>query len=211
MRVLITAGPTREAIDPVRFLSNHSSGKMGYALAAAAVEKGHEVVLISGPVCLATPEDVERIDVVSADEMFEVVQRMIDKVDVAIFCAAVADYRPAVAARQKIKKSSDAMTIKLERTRDILGSARSEFGFEGVLVGFAAETENVRENAIGKLERKRCDFLVANDVSDPALGFGTDDNAIVVFAKDGNENDLGKGSKAELAAKIIDLIEAGES
>ncbi|MEM9480730.1 MAG: phosphopantothenoylcysteine decarboxylase [Verrucomicrobiota bacterium] len=206
MRFLITAGPTREAIDPVRYLSNHSSGKMGFALAAAAAKAGHDVVLVAGPVCLSTPETVERVNVVSADDMYAAVEERIDGVDAAIFCAAVADYRPAKVAAQKIKKKEGAMTIELERTRDILGSARGEFGFNGLLVGFAAETENVKENALGKLKRKGCDYLVANDVSDASIGFGSDDNAVTVFSSDGREISLGRRSKDELAAELIGIF-----
>ncbi|MEM0896736.1 MAG: phosphopantothenoylcysteine decarboxylase [Verrucomicrobiota bacterium] len=209
MRFLITAGPTREAIDPVRYLSNHSSGKMGVALAAAAVGSGHEAVLIAGPVCLPAPEGVERVDIVSAEEMYAAVETRIDGVDAAIFCAAVADYRPVDPVDQKIKKSDERMTIELERTRDILGSARDTFHFDGLLVGFAAETENVRENALSKLERKGCDFLVANDVSDPSIGFGSDDNAVTVYSADGREFPLGRRSKADLASQLIDLFVSG--
>ena len=166
MNILITAGPTREALDPVRFLTNRSSGKMGYALAEAARAAGHEVILISGPVNLSAPQGITLISVESAKEMFLAVEAQISKVTVAIFAAAVADYRPATKANQKIKKSSNLLTLELERTEDILGSARQVFGFSGLLVGFAAETENLIVNAHDKLTRKGCDLIIANDVSD---------------------------------------------
>ena len=207
MRLLITAGPTREPIDPVRYLTNRSSGKMGYALATAARDAGHEVVLISGPVRLAPPEGVEVIPAWTAAEMFAAVGGRIGGCDVAIFAAAVADYTPAEVAEQKIKKTGgDTLTLELVRTRDILGSARGEFEFGGVLVGFAAETENVRDNAIGKMRRKGCDFLVANDVSRKDIGFDGDQNEVVVYAKDGTETPVPKGSKAEVALAILGLI-----
>ena len=207
MRILITAGPTREPIDPVRYLSNRSSGKMGYALARAALEAGHEVLLVSGPVRLAAPEGAELIPAWTAAEMFAAVGGRIGDCDVAIFAAAVADFTPATVAGEKIKKGdAGTMTIELVKTRDILGSARGEFEFDGVLVGFAAETENVRENALGKLRRKGCDFLVANDVSRKDIGFDGDQNEVVVFAADGGETPVPKGDKLDVARAILRLI-----
>ena len=164
MRFLITAGPTREPIDPVRFLSNRSSGKMGYALAEAALREGHEVCLISGPVSLSAPEKADLVSVETAAEMFEAVKSKIRNVDVAIFCAAVSDYRIKDIADQKIKKTEDELTLTLVKNPDILGSARSEFGFDGYLVGFAAETENLGENAAKRCSEKAGDLLIANDV-----------------------------------------------
>ena len=155
MNVLITAGPTREALDPVRYLTNRSSGRMGYALAQAAAEAGHAVRLVSGPVTLSPPLGVETIGVESAAQMADAVQAALPWADAAIFSAAVADYRPATASAEKIKKSAERLVLELEKTTDILGSTRTPWGFRGVLVGFAAE----------KLHRKGCDMLVANDVS----------------------------------------------
>lgn len=205
LRFLITAGPTREAIDPVRFLSNRSSGKMGFALAQAAAEAGHEVTLIAGPVSLATPEGVRRVDVVSAQEMYEAVADAAPASDAAILAAAVADYRPASTALHKIKKSSGPVTLELERTRDILGSMRGEFGYRGVLAGFAAETESVLANALGKLERKGCDFLVANDVSGTATGFDSEDNEVTVLFPDREPLPLPRASKREIARELVRL------
>ncbi|NNE90773.1 MAG: bifunctional phosphopantothenoylcysteine decarboxylase/phosphopantothenate--cysteine ligase CoaBC [Verrucomicrobiales bacterium] len=208
MRILLTAGPTREAIDPVRFLSNRSSGKMGFAIAEAAKERGHEVILISGPVNLDPPEGVETITLESAREMFEAVRdRIGDDVDAAIFCAAVADYRPKEVAEQKIKKSGESMTLELEKTDDILGSARSVFGFEGILVGFAAETNDLEANARGKLERKSCDLLVANDVSRTDIGFDRNQNEVRLFYADGREESLPMQEKSELGREIMSRVE----
>ncbi|MDG1358164.1 MAG: phosphopantothenoylcysteine decarboxylase, partial [Akkermansiaceae bacterium] len=171
MTILITAGPTREAIDPVRFLTNKSSGKMGYAIAKTAADQGHRVILISGPTRLNVPDKVDYIPVESTQEMYDSVEHWIKKADIAIFSAAVADYQPASISEQKIKKGSGAMTLELVQTPDILGSARKSFRYEGVLVGFAAETEQLEKNARAKLDRKNCDLIVANDVSRKDIGF----------------------------------------
>ena len=202
MHFLITAGPTREALDPVRYLSNRSSGRMGFALAAAAAAAGHEVTLIAGPVALDTPAGVQRVDVVSAQEMYDAVRERQPGADAAIFSAAVADYRPAQVAVQKIKKSAETMTLTLERTPDILGSVRSVVGWRGVLVGFAAETENVIANARAKLERKGCDVMVANDVSQPGIGFDAAENEVTLLTAGGEET-LPRMSKEALARVII--------
>jgi phosphopantothenoylcysteine synthetase/decarboxylase len=207
VRILITAGPTREAIDPVRFLSNRSSGKMGYAIAAEALERGHEVSLVSGPVSIAAPAGVDLSMVESASEMFDAVKAVIGSCEVAVMAAAVADYTPAKREGQKIKKGDGEMQLPLVRTKDILGSARGEFQFEGLLVGFAAETENLRANAIEKMQRKGCDLLVGNDVSRADIGLGSDHNEVIVFAADGEEHAVGRRTKAEVAVAIFDLIE----
>ncbi len=208
MRILVTAGPTREALDPVRFLSNRSSGKMGYALAEAAVAAGHAVTLVSGPVCLTTPEGLAAfVSVTSAEEMFATVAACLGEMDAAIFAAAVADYRPAAVAPEKIKKTGEALTLELVRTPDILGSAREPLGFRGLLVGFAAETENLRAHALDKLRRKGCDLLVANDVSQEGIGFDSDDNAATVFFADGRELAMEKAPKHALASRLLTLIE----
>lgn len=184
MIILITAGPTREPIDPVRFLSNRSSGKMGYALAHAFVELRHRVILISGPSSQPLPSGVDFIQVETAAEMFSAVAHWITRAEVAVFAAAVADYTPRQSAPQKIKKTGEILTLELVRTRDILGSARSEFSFQGVLVGFAAETENVEANARRKLEEKGCNLVVANDVSKPGTGFDSDRNEVMMVFPD---------------------------
>ena len=208
MHFLITAGPTREPIDPVRYLSNRSSGKMGYALAAAALEEGHEVTLVSGPVAIPAPVGVTLVAVETAQDMYDAVEREIKTATAAIFCAAVADYRVATVASEKIKKSKDSFTLTLLPNPDIFGSARSIFGFKGVLVGFAAETEKVATHAIAKLQRKQCDLLVANDVSRTDIAFDRDVNEVTLFYKDGSSEELPLRSKQELAREIIARIEA---
>ncbi len=203
MRFLVTAGPTREAIDPVRYLTNRSSGRMGYALAGAARHEGHEVLLISGPTTLDVPAGVDFIHVESAQQMYEAVRDMAPKVDVAILCAAVADYRPVAVAEQKIKKDAERFVLELERTPDILGSMRSIFGFEGVLVGFAAEPQNVEEYARGKLQRKCCDMVVANDVSRVDIGFDSRENEVLLVFPDHVEA-LEKDTKEHIALHIVE-------
>jgi len=203
MTILITAGPTREAIDPVRYLTNKSSGKMGYAMAQAASKAGHKVILISGPTRLDVPDGVDFSPVESAEQMYEAVQHWINKADIAIFAAAVADYRPAHVPEHKIKKTGDVMTLELIRNPDILGSTRTTFGYEGVLVGFAAETQNVESNARGKLERKGCNFVVANDVSRKDIGFDSNENEILLVYPDHTEQ-IDKHSKHHLGHLILE-------
>jgi len=205
-RVLITAGPTRERIDPVRFVTNRSSGKMGFAVAQAARDAGAEVVLVSGPVSLATPPGVRRIDVETAAEMFDAVNREVAGAgcDIFISTAAVADYRPASAACQKIKKTADQLQLALERTTDILGTISTGPQRPAFVVGFAAETEKVEEHARGKLQRKNLDLIAANEVGDDKV-FEKEDNALVVLWADGRR-DLGAGSKLSLARALVDLI-----
>lgn len=176
---------------------------MGYALAGAARHEGHDVLLISGPTALDVPPGVDFIQVESAQQMYEAVRDMLPGVGIAILCAAVADYRPVKCAAQKIKKGNGRMSLELERTPDILGSMRSVFGFKGKLVGFAAETENVLAYARGKLLRKQCDMIVANDVSQPGIGFDARDNEVVlVYA--GHEEYLERDSKEQIAMRIIE-------
>ena len=205
MTILITAGPTREAIDPVRYLTNRSSGKMGYSLAEAAQEKGYRVILISGPTLIDVPDGIDFIPVETAADMYQAVEHWIGKAEIAIFTAAVADYRPAHVPERKIKKSGDTLTLELVKTPDILGSARSQFGFTGTLVGFAAETENVEENALGKLEKKGCNMVVANDVSRKDIGFDSSENEITMVYPD-RLVPLPKGSKQDLAYQLIDCL-----
>ncbi|MCL4104631.1 UNVERIFIED_CONTAM: hypothetical protein GTU68_004585 [Idotea baltica] len=180
---------------------------MGYALAEAAEKAGHDVILVSGPVNLKPLPGVETIAVESALEMFEAVRDRIGAgVDAAIFCAAVADYRPKHIADEKIKKRGDSMTIEMEKTEDILGSARSVFKFKGTLVGFAAETNDLEKYAIKKLQRKGCDLLIANDVSRKDIGFDRDENEVRLFFPDGRDELLPMQSKADLGAVLIQRI-----
>jgi len=211
MRFLITAGPTREPIDPVRFLSNRSSGRMGYALAEAVLAAGHAVTLVSGPVALAVPAGAQMVRIETAREMFEAVRDAIGGCDAAVFCAAVADYRPVAAAAQKLKKSGDRLVLELEPTEDILGSARSVFGFRGYLVGFAAETEKLFEHAQAKLERKGCDLIVANDVAQPGIGFDSDENEVMLCLPGGCTRVLPRQSKTDLARELVAFIAAAAS
>ena len=207
-KVVVTAGPTREAIDPVRYISNHSSGKMGFALAAAAADAGASVTLISGPVNLATPERVKRIDVTDTRGMYAAAMEHTDNSDMFISSAAVADYRPETIAETKIKKDpgdpDQAMTIKLVRNPDIVGSVAAKDN-RPFVVGFAAETHNVVEYAVGKLKRKNLDLIVANDVSDNTIGFNSDDNAVTLIGHDFEEA-LAKSSKRQLASQLIEMI-----
>lgn len=208
MKFLITAGPTREPIDPVRYLSNRSSGKMGFTLAGTAAMAGHQVTLIAGPVNIATPEGVDRVDVTTAEEMYEAVAACINDADCAIMTAAVADYRPAEVADQKIKKSDDALNLTLIKTRDILGSARGPMGFGGLLVGFAAETENLEANAAAKLEKKGCNVVIANDVSKPGIGFDSNENEVLVLQRGAPTITIQQAAKSKIAAAIILLCES---
>ncbi len=208
MKILVTAGPTREAIDPVRFLSNRSSGKMGYAVAEVAAEMGHEVRLVSGPVAIDEPSGVATVEqVISAADMLDAVLANFEWCDVLVMCAAVADWRPKVVADQKLKKdgAGDVMTLELERTVDILqvvgGKKKSQ-----VLVGFAAETENVLDEARRKLVAKGLDMIVANDVSRDDAGFGVDTNA-VTFVTEGAETKMPLMSKRNVAAVLVELLE----
>jgi len=205
MNVLITAGPTREPLDPVRFLSNRSSGKMGYAVAHAFAEAGHRVLLISGPSSQEVPNGVDLIPVETAADMHEAVARQIMRMDIAIFAAAVADYTPKTLATHKIKKEGEALVIELIRTKDILAAARGEFGYTGILVGFAAETENLEANARRKLTAKRCDLVIANDVSKPGLGFDSDRNEVILVFQDRTEA-LPMNEKIHLADQIVEKI-----
>lgn len=204
-RVLITAGPTREAIDPVRYISNHSSGKMGFALARACADAGAITTLIAGPVALPSPPRVKRIDVISAQEMFDAVMVRVAETDIVIAAAAVADYRPANISSGKIKKAGvDTMTLELVKNPDIVASvaacANAPF-----TVGFAAETESVEQYAQDKMQRKKLDMIIANDVSRSDIGFGSDDNAAMVFWPAGVV-EYQKMSKAQLATKLVEKL-----
>ena len=203
LHVMVTAGPTREALDPVRYLSNKSSGKMGYAIASAAAEAGARVTLVSGPVSLAEPDRVQRISVTSANEMHEQVMLRMDDVDIFIGTAAVADYRPAEAAEQKIKKSEDELSIKLVRNPDILGNVKRRYPAV-YCVGFAAETENLEHHARSKLHEKDVDMIAANWVGDKAGegGFDSEQNALRLVWREG-EMELPMMAKAKLAQQLV--------
>jgi phosphopantothenoylcysteine decarboxylase/phosphopantothenate--cysteine ligase len=202
--VLITAGPTREAIDPVRYISNHSSGKMGYAVAAAARAAGASVILVSGPSELPAPPGVERVQVESADQMHAAVLSRVEGCDIFIAAAAVADYRPAEVSEQKIKKKDRVLEIALVRNVDILADVASR-DHSPFTVGFAAETEKLESHAREKLTRKRLDMIAANPVGGPSPGFGVDTNRLRVFWK-GGEADLGEATKIELAERLVALV-----
>jgi phosphopantothenoylcysteine decarboxylase/phosphopantothenate--cysteine ligase len=207
MRVLITAGPTHEPIDPVRYLTNRSSGKMGYALAEAAIAAGHAVTLISGPVALARPRGLQKfVAVETADEMYEAVHANTAKIDLAILCAAVADFKMRSISPRKIKKRGHAkMTIELVATRDILASlADRQKNF--LVVGFAAETNDVIKNARKKLRAKNCDAIVSNDVSRMNTGFASDYNAVTILFRDDRAIKIPRARKSIIAARLIALL-----
>ena len=202
MHILITAGPTREAIDPVRFLSNRSTGKMGFALAQAAAEAGHEVVLIAGPVALATPGGVRRVDVESAREMLAAVERELPAAELFISCAAVADWRPEVCSPTKLKKHEMEGTLRLVRNPDILKTVRPLKGSR-TFIGFAAETGEPDAEAARKLREKGLDMIVANDVTAPGAGFAHDTNRVTLLFPDGRREALPLLPKGEVARHVI--------
>ena len=204
-RFLVTAGATVEAIDPVRFISNHSTGKMGYALAGELAARGADVTLVSGRTTLAVPKGVRRVDVLSAEQMYEAAVEAFDGADGAIMCAAVADYTPAEVATSKIKKSDDDMSIRLKRTRDIAASLGAVKG-KRLLVGFALETDNETVNAETKLTKKNFDFIVLNSLREEGPGFGVDTNRVSLIDHTSRE-ELPLMSKREVAERIIDKVE----
>jgi phosphopantothenoylcysteine decarboxylase / phosphopantothenate---cysteine ligase len=207
--VLVTAGPTREDIDPVRFLTNRSSGKMGYALAEAASRRGARVVLVSGPTDLKIPEGVDWVPVRATEEMRRAVLDRARDANIVIMAAAVADYRPAAAQDKKMKRDEGSITLDLEPTPDILaelGRAAQNEKSRRVLVGFAAETDRVAENARGKLARKGADMIVANDVTQEGAGFDTDTNIVTMYLRDGREVPLPKMGKFDVANRVLDQI-----
>jgi phosphopantothenoylcysteine decarboxylase/phosphopantothenate--cysteine ligase len=211
LRLAVTAGGTQEAIDPVRYVTNRSSGKMGYALAKAARDMGAQVTLISAPTSLAPVYGVEMVAVRSAAEMHEAVMGRLGQTDVLIMAAAVADYRPAQVASQKIKKSPGGLTLQLERTRDILADvaeARAPTAMPGLVVGFAAETEDLLANARSKLQRKKLDLIVANDVSASDSGFGVDTNRVTLIAADGQMEALPLMPKFAVAERVLERVAA---
>jgi phosphopantothenoylcysteine decarboxylase/phosphopantothenate--cysteine ligase len=202
-KVLVTAGPTRERIDPVRFITNRSSGKMGYAVAEAARDAGAEVVIVSGPVSVPTPAGVRRIDVETAEQMMNAVREQLPGTDIFIAAAAVSDYRPVQAAAEKIKKTSDSLMIAMSRTTDILATVAAGTP-RPFVVGFAAETQHVERNALAKLEGKRLDMIAANQVGD-RLAFDCDDNALTVYWP-GGKRELARASKREVATGLVRAI-----
>ena len=205
MRFLITAGPTREALDPVRYLSNRSSGKMGYAIAAAALAEKHEVILVSGPVALAAPAGAQLIRVTSGEEMFAALSAQFLLCDVFVMCAAVCDYKPVQSAPEKMKKQRTRFSLELEPTRDILASLTSQ-PHDCLVVGFAAETEALEKNAARKLAEKNCDLLVANDVGRADIGMDSDDNEVMVFYKNGAPQKLPRQKKTKLARALLKIL-----
>jgi phosphopantothenoylcysteine decarboxylase / phosphopantothenate---cysteine ligase len=201
--VLVSAGPTCEDIDPVRFLTNRSSGKMGYALAEAAAQRGAKVILVSGPTSLDAPQNVERHDVRTARDMLHAVQTHFARASMAVFAAAVADYRPAEPSSSKIKRGKEPLSLRLEPNPDILATVAREKGTR-LVIGFAAETENVAENARKKLTEKNADLIVANDVTAEGAGFDHDTNVVTLFSRDGRDLPLPRMSKAEVAQRVLD-------
>ena len=208
-KVLVTAGPTREAIDPVRYITNHSTGKMGYAIARAAARRGAEVILVSGPVDLKAPLGVRLVPVISAKDMFDAVTSVSAEQDAIIKAAAVAGYRPAVVGAEKTKKSDGNMNIELERTDDILAWLGAHRREGQVLCGFSMETQNMLENSRAKLAKKNVDMIVANSLRTAGAGFGTDTNLVTVITKDGAE-ELELMSKDQVAHELLNRIFDGK-
>ena len=206
MHIVISAGPTREAIDPVRYITNRSTGKMGYAIAEAAREMGLTVTLVSGPVNLQPPEGVEVINIESAADMAKAMKSAAQTADIIVMAAAVADYRPRQYSTSKVKKSDGDMCIELERTEDVLLSLGKNKRPGQILVGFAAETDDLLKNAQGKLERKNLDYIAANIVGVPGRGFAADNNAITLIGRDGSQTEFALQSKKDLAGALLDHI-----
>ena len=205
MKFVITAGPTREPLDPVRFLSNRSSGKMGYAIASAALEEKCEVVLISGPVAITAPAGAKLVSVTTGEEMFAAASAEFARCDVFVMCAAVCDYRPAHYAAEKMPKQRGAFALELVPTRDILASLTSQ-PHECFVVGFAAETRELYEGAARKLREKKCDLLVGNDVSQADVGMDSDENELVIFSPNEPPRKLARGKKTDLARTLLKII-----
>ena len=205
MRIVLTAGPTREPLDPVRYLSNRSSGKMGYAIAEAAIADGHEVVLISGPGCVGPPRGAKLISILTADEMFDAVHRHVANCDALVMCAAVADYKSATVSEHKLKKSDAPISLPLVPTRDILASLPKQ-DRQYLVVGFAAETRDLETNAKTKLREKNCDMMVANDVSATDVGMESDENAVTIFFRNGESKKISRTSKKNIAHELIKII-----
>ena len=205
LHVMVTAGPTREAIDPVRYITNHSSGKMGYAIARRAMLRGADVTLVSGPTALEPVPFVKMVPVVTAQEMFEAVRDHLDEQDILIKSAAVADYRPASVSEEKVKKTEGDMSISLERTQDILGYVAEHRREDQVICGFSMETQNMLENSRKKLTKKKLDMIAANNVKDEGAGFATDTNLITIITKQ-EERALPLMTKEEAAHELLSYI-----
>jgi phosphopantothenoylcysteine decarboxylase/phosphopantothenate--cysteine ligase len=205
-KVLITAGPTYEAIDPVRFIGNHSSGKMGIAIAAEFLKRGADVTLVCGPVSIPVPSALKHVSVSSAAQMYDACVKEFENTDIAVMSAAVADYTIKSPALNKIKKSTETLTLELEKTKDILKSLGAIKKESQLLIGFALETENEIENAKAKLVSKNADFIILNSMNDNGSGFGKDTNKITIFAKNGDSFSFETKSKSEVAADIINTI-----
>lgn len=203
MRFVITAGPTREPIDPVRYLSNRSSGRMGYAIAEAAVAAGHEVVLISGPVNLDCPRGVKSVSIITGDEMFDAVHERVNDCDILVMCAAVTDFKPKQIAKEKIKKRDAELILELVPTRDILASLTKQ-GRQYVVVGFAAETENIESNARAKLLEKNCDIVVANDAR---IAMESDENEVKIFVRGDKTETISRAAKKIIARELVKIFE----
>jgi phosphopantothenoylcysteine decarboxylase/phosphopantothenate--cysteine ligase len=201
-RIVVTAGGTQEPIDPARHIGNRSSGKMGYALAEAARDRGAEVTLITAPTHLIEPADIEVIPVRTATEMKKAVTRAVEKADALIMAAAVADYQPKSTATSKIKKERSSLTLELVRTPDIIGEVKGDF----LRVGFAAESEDMVANATKKLTQKQLDLIVANDITDPKSSFDADTNQVTIIDKQGKVESLPLMSKREVAERILDRV-----
>ena len=205
MRFLITAGPTREPIDPVRYISNRSSGKMGYAIAEAALEAGHDVILISGPVNLDPPPGVRAVSILTSDEMYDAVHRHMRDCDLLVMCAAVADYKAQEVSATKIKKRDKHLALDLILTRDILASLPNE-DRQFLVVGFAAETNDVEENAAKKLREKNCDIIVANDISSVDSGMESDANEVTILFRNGEKKKISCAPKKIIARELVKIF-----
>jgi phosphopantothenoylcysteine decarboxylase / phosphopantothenate---cysteine ligase len=205
VRFLITAGPTREPIDPVRYISNRSSGKMGYAIAEAALAAGHDVTLISGPVNLDPPSSAQFVSILTSDEMYGAVHRHAPECDVLVMCAAVADHKPREISATKIKKRTEQFALDLIPTPDILASLPHK-DREYLLVGFAAETNDIEENAKQKLRAKNCDIIVANDVSTADPGMESDENEVTIFFSNGENEKISRTSKKNIAHELVKIL-----
>jgi phosphopantothenoylcysteine decarboxylase/phosphopantothenate--cysteine ligase len=204
VKFVVTAGPTREPIDPVRFISNRSSGKMGYAIAEAALEAGHEVTLISGPTALAAPKNARVTKTTTADELYEAVRRETVNCDVLVMCAAVSDYKPIEAVAQKMPKQRGEFSLRLISTRDILASLPHERSY--LVIGFAAETHDMETSAQKKLREKNCDAIVANDVSANDVGMESDENAVEIFFQNCERKKISRAKKLFIARELIKII-----
>lgn len=205
MRIVVTAGPTREPIDPVRFISNRSSGKMGYAIAEAARDAGHDVTLISGPAMIGPPSDIDLVPIVTSDELHDAVHDYVRDCDVLVMCAAVSDYKPASVAQRKTEKRDGAFVLDLIPTRDILAALPTE-NRSYLVVGFAAQTHDIEQNALRKLREKNCDVIVANDVSGSDAGMESDDNAVTIFFKNGGRASISRAPKIIIARELMKII-----